>query len=155
MNRSMLRISIYLANLLLIIYVAGFILMVYLTITKLPYSDFAHVGEMEKIGIWGFPIMLISTLLIIMIVFLLRQILVKIYRTNPFTEKVIPYLKYLKYSLIGYLVIQCVIYFVKNIIESKIGLSFEHELLFVLVALIFIDIYQQSINTYKEHQLTI
>jgi hypothetical protein len=155
MNKFLLRFSIALATILLVLYVFGFVFGIYLFITKVPNSTFAHVQDFETIGIWGFPIAIISIFIFILITFFILKILINVYKSNPFTKKVIPYLKYLKYSLVAYLAIQIGIYIFKNIIQSKIGFSIDHNLLFVLVALIFIDIYQQSINTYQEHQLTI
>ena len=58
-------------------------------------------------------------------------------------------------SILAYIALKIGTFVIGIIAAGKLNFGIGEEYLFVLVALIFIDIYQMSIRIHQEHQLTI
>ena len=156
MKNFILRLSIFTSIVLLIMYViialcGGYLLL----IGKGVESLLIKYNSASNSVIPGFLEMIIYGSLMAIMMFLLLRVLLIIYKSSPFSVNLIPFLNWLKMSILAYIALKIGTFVIGIIAAGKLNFGIGEEYLFVLVALIFIDIYQKSIRIHQEHQLTI
>jgi len=103
----------------------------------------------------GFILLSLKAIVFLFILIQLRRVLLEIRNSNYFSESLLGVLDLLKYGLFICLAFPFLKLIYDIIHQQQFSIGIDENFLFILVSIIFINIYQQSIKTYKEHQLTI
>ena len=154
MNKSILQITIYLVTTFLILYILFLTAVAGAFLAKqLGFEVINNVG----INIGGIDTLLgfCGGLLLTYFFYLLRKILVIIFDVHPFSMEIYKLLNTLKTVFFVLLGIKVLKYVAEIFMTSSFEIGFSENLIWIFIVFIFIDIYQQSIRTYQEHQLTI